>query len=72
LFNINAILNPEIVSYNYYKMFRTISKNPPETTGKKADEKSMWGKATHFNTGDDNEFIGAKSSLHRSFVDYGV
>jgi len=53
-------------------MFRTITKNPPETTGKKASEKAMWGKATHFSTGDDNEFVGAKSTLQRSFINYGV
>ncbi len=53
-------------------MFRTISKNPPEKTGKKADEKSLWGKASHFNVGDDNEFVGAKSTLHSSFVNYGA
>jgi len=32
----------------------------------------MWGKATHFSTGDDNEFVGAKSTLQRSFINYGV
>jgi len=53
-------------------MFRTMTTNPPERPGKFSDERSAFGKATHYNIGEDNEFIGAKSSLQRSFVDYGV
>jgi len=40
--------------------------------GKRADEKSLWGKASHFDVGKDNEFIGAKSTLHSSFINYGA
>jgi|LauGreDrversion4_2_1035121.scaffolds.fasta_scaffold389478_1 hypothetical protein len=43
-------------------MFRTISKNPPETTGKFSDHRSLNGKSTHFVVGEHNEFIGAKST----------
>ena len=44
-------------------MFRTITENPPERPGKYADEKSAFGKATHYHIGTDNEFVGAKSTL---------
>lgn len=53
-------------------MFRTISENPNKPAGKFADAKSLNGKATHFVIGEDNEFVGAKSTIQRSFVDHGA
>ena len=53
-------------------MFRTIGKNPPKNAGKFADSKSLNGKAHHLEVGTDNMFIGAKSSGHIHFPDYGV
>jgi len=53
-------------------MFRSITINPPVRPGKHADEKSLWGKAHHLPYGNDNEFIGAKSTSHNAFPDWGV
>jgi hypothetical protein len=54
-------------------MFRSISENPNKPFGKYNDKNSAYGKATHYTAGNtDNEMIGAKSTLQRSFVDYGV
>lgn len=54
------------------KMFRTISHEPHKKPGKHADKESVYGKAHHYATGEDNEFIGAKSTLADSFVNHGV
>lgn len=53
-------------------MFRTISENPNKPAGKYADSLSLNGKATHFNVGTDNEFIGAKSTNSSIFVNHGA
>ena len=53
-------------------MFRTISHEPHKKPGKHADKESVYGKAHHYATGEDNEFIGAKSTLADSFVNHGV
>ena len=44
-------------------MFKTISENPVKPQGKYIDHKSLFGKATHFDFGQDNEMQGAKSAL---------
>lgn len=54
------------------KMFRSITENPNKPVGKFADHKSMHGKATHYNVGEDNEMVGAQSTLQSSFINYGA
>ena len=40
-------------------MFKTITENPVKPAGKYVGEKSIQGKATYYNTGTDNQMIGA-------------
>lgn len=53
-------------------MFRTMTENPNKPAGKLSDKNSLNGKATHYNVGTDNEFVGAKSTATSTFVNYGA
>ena len=35
-------------------MFKSLTQNKPEVPGKKSNEQTLHGKATHFTLGDDN------------------
>ena len=51
-------------------MFRTISENPNKPAGKYQDHNSVHGKANHYSVGNDNEMVGAISTLQSTYVDH--
>lgn len=48
-------------------MFKGLSQNKPELPGKRSNEQTLHGKATHFSLGDDT-LTGAKSTSKDAFT----